>query len=104
MNLIVIQGDNKKALTNAEFKEVKKIFEKVTKVIAVRRNDKRVDNHKEYFNCLTVKTFPEFVITIGKIHEMFGRNIEIETFWGEEDTLDVWFRGYSKELRNIRGK
>lgn len=103
MNLIAIQGDNKKALTKEEFNEVRKIFESLTEVISVGRNDKRRDNQKVYFHRLTVKTFPEFVIIIGKIHEMFGRNIEIETFWGEENTLDVWFRGYSKELRNIRG-
>ena len=99
MNLIVT-NDRKKALTREEFKEVKKIFESVTEVITTRRNDKRINNKKVYFNCMLIKKFSEFPSIIARVHEKFGRTVEIETYWGhEDDIIEVWFRGYSEELR-----
>ena len=99
MNLIV-SNDKKKALTYEEFKEVKKIFESVTEIIITKRNDKRIDNKIVYFNCMLIKKFSEFPSIIAKVHEKFGRTVEIETYWShEDDIIEVWFRGYAKELR-----
>ena len=90
--------DNRYCITWEENQEIGKRLCDLTKVHRVYTDFKFVDGKRQHFYCYTIDKFCTFPQFIGEAHEKYGRKVEIETLWGNGDTLEVYFRGSSKDL------
>lgn len=95
--------DRKQALTYEEVQKVTELLNELTEVKVTFTDYKFEGNKKYHFYGLRIKKFPSFPQAIGRIHEMYGRKIDIQTTYvsgkDSEDYLDLYIRGYSKELK-----
>lgn len=85
----------KKCITYKEFQEVEKMFGDRVLLTGSDYDDKT----NRVFYYLKFMLFAEYPLLIRDIHDRFGRDIEIETFWDKEPLLEVYIRGYRNEIR-----
>ena len=105
MATLIVNKDRKEAVTNKEFNIILNIFKGFTEVLTYGADYKYDEDKKVYFYYMRIKLFKHYPVVIGSIHTMYGRKIDIRTFYldREKDTIDVYIRGYAKEIKNGKG-
>lgn len=98
MNLIKC-NDKRVALNLAEIKQVEQELHKETEILSNGTDTKFVNGKARYFYWFRVKKFVNLPLFIGRVHEHYGRNIEIEINYQDKESIEIYFRGLQKELR-----
>ena len=96
---LIKTNDKKKALTLKEVKEVETNLNTLTEIKVTATDYKFIDGKRVHFYVYRIKKFPTYPQFIGIIHSIYGRGIEIETCYVDDTYMDLYIRGYSKELR-----
>lgn len=91
---VVTDTDRKRVVTLKEFKEIKRKLSKFTSIISTYTEIR----DKHYFYCITFASFPEYPQFIGNTHAVYGRNIELNTYFHSDKMLTLCIRGNSKEV------
>ena len=90
--------DKKQALTKKEAQEVEEELRKATEVKATFIVHNLSSNKVEHFHAFRIKKFETYPQFIGLIHEKFGRRVDLNTFYADNEYIDLHIRGYAKEL------
>ena len=99
MQPLIKTNDRKQALTLKEVKQVEEELKKETVIVNNGTDIKIEDNKNTHFYWFRVNKFENLPLFIGKVHEQFGRKIDIRTYYSDESTIELYFKGYSKELK-----
>ena len=88
----------KKCLTKRELLEWLNKAHLSDHVVGDKKNYtlKSYTRYKETFFRIEFNEYPEYVVDIGLLHEMFGRDIDVRTYWGENHQTQLCdVRAYS---------